>query len=1086
MNQAVHGGELRSRDRDRHGAALPYGAVLFDMDGVVTQTATVHAAAWKQLFDEVLADDRLSGAAEARPFDEDADYRRYVDGRQREDGVVAFLASRGVDVPVGDRDDGPEVWSVHGFGALKNALFLDALNRNGIRAYPGTVALLGRLRDGGIPVGLVTASRNARALLHAAGLEAEFDVIVDGQVAEELILPGKPEPAMFLEAAHRLGVSPQNAVVVEDAVSGIQAGRSGGFGLVVGVDRAGHREQLELAGADIVLGDVSELDLGASRTDPWTLVYVGFDPAHEGHREALTALGNGYMATRGARPERDDDGIHYPGTYLAGIFNRTVATQHGRELEEEHLVNIPNWLPVDVRIGEGPWWSTGDGEVSEERTELDLRRGVLTRRATLVGPEGERLVVVQRRLVSMHNPHLAALETTFTAHGFSGAVGVRVGVDAGVVNSNVRTYAGTRHFADPVFTKTESNIVLCEVWTSQSRIGVALAVRTTFDEGAPVAIHEAENVGGWYRQSFDLQVTDGRPVTMVKITAVVTSRDGAISSPATAALAELSRNDGTFTALLAEHHAAWRRLWHRFGITIDADRQSQLVLNLHVFHLLQTISAHTAALDAGVPARGLHGEGYRGHIFWDELFVFPAIGLRLPQVSRALLEYRWRRLDTARASARKQGLKGALFPWQSGSDGREETPNQLYNARSARWMPDNSSRQRHVGLAVAYNAWQHFQATGDRDWLAARGAELIVEVIRMFASLAERDPETDRYHIAGVMGPDEYHDGYPDSPGAGLRDNAYTNVLVSWVCDRAADVLRELDGHPGDDLADRLGITPEEVSQWSRLGGRLAVPFHADGILSQFDGYEDLLELDWPGYRAKYGNIGRLDLILEAENDATNRYKLAKQADVLMLIYLLGPAGVTNQLHRLGYQFSEPELERTVEYYLARTADGSTLSRVVHASVLSRFDEARAWSVFREALVADLDDTQGGTTREGIHLGAMSGTVDIIMRAFAGLQTDADALTFDPRPPVHLGRAGFQVQYRGHLIDVSMSAENLSIRVQLGSAPPVRIGVTGTYVMLAGGEGEDFALPSANGRNVPVTANKENNAPAKRKSTQWI
>jgi trehalose/maltose hydrolase-like predicted phosphorylase len=875
---------------------------------------------------------------------------------------------------------------------------------------------------------------------------------------------------MFLEAARRLGVPPQRAAVVEDAVPGVEAGRRGGFALVVGIDRAGHREQLELAGADVVVGDVAELDLGSARTDPWTLAYEGFDPVHEGHREALTALGNGYMATRGAHPERSDDGVHYPGSYLAGVYNRTTGLVHGRELEEEHLVNIPNWLPVDVRIGGGPWWSTGGMAASRERSELDLRRGVLTRRATLTGPDGEQLEIVQRRLVSMADPHLAALETTFTARGFSGTVGIRTGIDARVANTNVPAYAGTgqRHLAAPAFTEPDSTTVLCEVETSQSRIRIALALRTVFDAAAAVRPRGTENGGGRHRRRFDLQLSAGQPATMTKTVAVVTSRDAAVSSPAAAAQSELSRHHG-FGTLLEGHAAAWRRLWDRFALALDADRQSQLVLNLHVFHLLQAVSQHTAGLDAGVPARGLHGEGYRGHVFWDELFVLPVLGQRLPEVSRGLLEYRWRRLDAARAAASAGGLKGALFPWQSGSDGREETPRQLYNPRSGRWMPDNSSRQRHVGLAVAHNAWQHFQTTGDRDWLAARGAELIIEVTRMFASLATADPRDGRYHVAGVMGPDEYHDGPPWAPGAGLRDNAYTNVMLSWLCDRAGDVLRELAGHPGDDLADRLGISPEETGHWSRLAGGLAVPFHADGIISQFDGYGDLAELDWAAYRARYGNIGRLDLILEAEDDTTNRYKLAKQADVLMLVYLLGPEGVLDQLRRLGYPSTAPDLARTVEYYLSRTAHGSTLSRVVHASVLSRFDGARGWQVFREALVADLDDTQGGTTREGIHLGAMAGTADILVRAFAGLQLKAGALVFDPRMPARLGAVGFQMQYRGHRIDVSLRTGCLRVQLQPCTAPPIRIVVAGDCALLAGGEEKAFPLappvPAREGRH---------------------
>lgn len=238
----------------------------------------------------------------------------------------------------------------------------------------------------------------------------------------------------------------------------------------------------------------------------------------------------------------------------------------------------------------------------------------------------------------------------------------------------------------------------------------------------------------------------------------------------------------------------------------------------------------------------------------------------------------------------------------------------LFNIRSGRWMPDNSHRQRHVGLAVAVNAWQYYQATGDAAWLAERGADLIIEVARFFTALASHDTAEDRYHIRGVMGPDEYHDGYPDDPGAGLSDNAYTNVLTAWVCRRAVDVLREVAGHGCDDVHARLGIRPEEAAAWGELSRRLSVPFLPDGVIAQFAGYGELAELDWDDYRRRYGSIGRLDLILEAEGDSTNRYKLAKQADVLMLAYLLGPDELLGMLDRLGYPTTSQILSRTVDY----------------------------------------------------------------------------------------------------------------------------------------------------------------------------
>ncbi|MEU7143949.1 beta-phosphoglucomutase family hydrolase [Nocardia sp. NPDC046473] len=1053
------------------GARPPYDAVLFDMDGVVTDTATVHAAAWKQLFDNVLRDHRLIAAIPQRPFD-DEDYSRLVDGRARIDGVTAFLSSRGIDLPLGNEDDPDDAWTDHGLANRKNTIFLELIAQQGVRAFPGTVDLVCRLRAGGVPTGLVTASRNARAILAAAGLTDLFDAIVDGTVAEKLSLPGKPDPALFLEAARRLGVPPARAVVIEDAPSGVRAGAAGGFGLVVGIDRRLRPDGLAAAGADLVVHDVAELDLGVLLTDPWLLSYGGSDSAHEGQREALTTLSNGYLGTRGAAPEYPSGGAHYPGTYLAGVYNRRTGTVAGHEVEDEQLVNIPNWLPVDIGLG-GVWWSDGALAIRNERRDLDLRTGVLSRTALLVEPQGRTLLVTQRRLVSLARPHIAALETTLVPQGWSGRVEVRSGIDAGVTNANVADcppftqHQLTRIEAEPV----DSRTFVVQAETSSSRVRIAVAARTSVPGDFAAAAPIAENDGAeHYSQRFPVTVRDGQPTVIDKIVAIVTSRDSAIAAPASGAIAELDRAPATFTALRFKHERVWAAQWDRLAIELDGiDTQTKLVLDLHLFHLAQTVTEHTAELDAGVPARGLHGEGYRGHVFWDELFVMPLLTLYRPEVAKAVLRYRSRRLPAARFAAAEQGLAGALFPWQSGSEGREETPTQLFNPRSKRWMPDNSRRQRHVGLAIAYNAWQFYECTGDLDWLAEHGAELIIEVARLFTAMARYDATADRYHLDGVMGPDEFHDGYPDAPGVGLRDNAYTNVLTAWVCRKAVESLDLLTGHARETLCRRIDIDdPAEYDQWSHLAMRMAVPFH-DGVLSQFDGYADLAEFDWDTYRHRYGNIGRLDLILEAEGDSTNRYKLSKQADVLMLVYLLGPGRLLELLERLGYPCTHETLDRTLDYYLRRTADGSTLSEVVHASVLARMRPDQAWSVFEQALVADLDDTQGGTTKYGIHLGAMAGTVDIVIRAFAGMRCHRDRLLFDPRLPPRLTGVRFGVYYRGQRIDVVLDHHRLRLTSRPGAIDTaIDIDVAGIESTLGAGQVREFDLTPVTDDRLPI------------------
>ena len=928
-----------------------------------------------------------------------------------------------------------------------------------VGVFPETASLLQRLRAGKVPVGLVSQSRVAHTIMTAAGIDDMFDAVVDGHFVDLSNSASDAQAEMLLEAIRRLGVSPAKTAVIEDSVAGIDAGRRAGFGFVVGVDRSGQRDVLEAAGADIVVDDVGELDLGESRVHPWKLSYDGFDPAHEGHREALTALGNGYMATRGANPESTDDATHYPATYLAGIYNTATSIVHGQRVEEEQIVNVPNWLPFDIQIEDGGWWSEGTYSATAEHRELDLRAAVLTRTVRLGDGHGRRLEVVQRRMVSMDNPHLALLRTTITPLGFSGRVTIRSGIDAGVRNANVQRdkHHGSRHLTSFRSVVHGDGVVACEAETSSSHIRIAVALRIDVAGAEPEDGRSQSGPRG-HQHEFALSVRDGHAITITKTVAVVTSRDAAIASPVSAALAELRRSPRRAEELFARHEAAWRRLWSRFEIDIDADKHCQLVLNLHVFHTLQSISPHTADLDAGVPARGLHGEGYRGHVFWDELFVLPVIGLRMPHVTRALLDYRWRRLPAARQIARSEGAKGASFPWQSASAGTEQTPASHYSPLSGRWINDHSALQKHVSLVVAYDSWQYFQRTGDLSWLAERGAELIIEVARYFTSVATFEQQDERLHIAGVMGPDEYHDGYPDAPGRGLRDNTYTNVLAAWVCDRAADCLALLDGHPAEALRDRMRIADDEIAHWTAMSTTLAVPFAPDGVLDQFDGFHRLAELDWEGYRSRYQDLGRIDLILEAENDTPARYKLTKQPDMLMLLYLLGRDGLLQQLRRLGYRFSAEDLSLTLEYYLQRTVHGSTLSRVAHAAILADVDSTRAWSVYRAALMADLDDTQGGTTSEGIHLGAMAGTAGLTIHSFAGLRTEGGTLRLAPHLPSRIRRLRFEVLYRGHRIDVGLDQAGVDVSLHRSTAEPIRVVVGDVDERMRGGDAHRFTV----------------------------
>ena len=791
----------------------------------------------------------------------------------------------------------------------------------------------------------------------------------------------------------------------------------------------------------------------AVEAGPWTLSYEGFDPALEGRREALFTLGNGYFATRGAVPEAVADGVHYPGTYLAGGYNRLTTEIAGRAVENENLVNWPNWLPLAVRPDDGAceWFSPRSAdELVQYRQDLDLRRGLYRRCVRFRDAVGRVTRLEECRFVHMREKHVAGLRFRLTAENWSGRLVVRSAIDGRATNAGVLRYRpfDGRHIEILDSAAVGSDTILIEAQTLQSRLQVVEAARTRLYRRDQASEQDWRSVREpcFIGQELTLTLAQGESVDIEKIVALYTSRDRAISDARTEALTTLSRA-GRFSDLVRSHTLGWVQLWRscdlRFMRVRSDDHHTHRIVRLHIFHLLQTISPHITDLDAGVPARGWTGEAYRGHIFWDELFIFPFLNHRLPKLTRSLLLYRWRRLPEARWAARKAGYRGAMFPWQSGSNGREETDLMFLNPRSGGWIRDNTSLQRHVNAAIVFNVWQYYCATGDSEFLYDFGAELMLEIARFWSSIAHWNPGRARYEIRGVMGPDEFHDAYPGADTPGLNNNAYTNVMAAWSLERALRLFDILPDERCRELCGTLRLDRTERETWRDISRKMFVPFHGDGIISQFERYEELEEFDWEGYRRRYGNIMRLDLILEAEGDTPNRYKLSKQADVLMLFYLFSSEALVDIFARLGYPFDGSMIPKNIDYYLQRTSHGSTLSGIVDAWVLSRSSRRRSWALFKQALHSDIGDIQGGTTAEGIHLGAMAGTVDLIQRCYTGIELRDDELWFNPVLPDELTRLSFQVRYRRHSLHVDITNDVLSVASEPASIDPVTIRLKG-------------------------------------------
>jgi trehalose/maltose hydrolase-like predicted phosphorylase len=396
------------------------------------------------------------------------------------------------------------------------------------------------------------------------------------------------------------------------------------------------------------------------------------------------------------------------------------------------------------------------------------------------------------------------------------------------------------------------------------------------------------------------------------------------------------------------------------------------------------------------------------------MFILPFYTLHRPELAKQLLAYRYRRLPMARKNAEAEGYAGAMYPWQSASKGDEQSQFTHLNPITKTWDPDNSRLQRHVSLDIAYNVWFYYHVTQDRDFLTHYGMEMLLSIAAFWISKADYDQANGRYNISGVMGPDEFHENYPNSTTAGLKNNAYTNIMVAWLFDTITTLRAQMPQAAFQAAAQAAQFDSTAEQALTTISHQLTLEINRRGIIAQFEGYFNLPTLDFQAYRQKYGDIARMDRILKAESKTPDAYQVAKQTDALMAFYNFDVTTVQKIIEKMGYQLPKEYLTHNIQYYLARTTHGSTLSRIVYA-VLNQLDDNDddAWKLFSEALASDYYDIQGGTTAEGIHLGVMCATLNLTTRNFGGVNPLGAHLQVNPRLPEHWQTLKFKHLFRG-------------------------------------------------------------------------
>src|SRR5215472_12515957 len=726
----------------------------------------------------------------------------------------------------------------------------------------------------------------------------------------------------------------------------------------------------------------------------WVLAAEGFDPLREAIYESRFSISNGLLGLRAGRlVGRGERWVVPQRAYLAGLFDIP-----GRDHPIPALVPAPGWRQIRIMLPDGPLLHH-PAEAISHRTTLDMRRGVLLTGCRLIDHPSIAVRVRTLQLLSLSERAIGlqvielkiedgeievAVEASFDGLGF-GLKSERIEQDLGVWRTK---YSG-------------------------KRVAMAAGLSSQID-GSEIA----PTMSGPFMWSWHWKTRPGQIVCVAGMVAVARG-DTQDADPGRVAREKLgvARQVG-WRKVVEEHEAAWSDWWRTSDIEVGGDPAAEQALRFAVYHL--TSAANPADERVSIGARGLTGDDYHGHVFWDtEIYLLPFYIFTWPEAARALLMYRFRTIDGARQKAAQMGWRGAMYAWESADTGAEATPEQVVG-------PDGrivdilcGKQEQHITADIAYAVWQYWQATEDEDFLLDAGAEILLETGRFWASRAQLEPDG-RRHIRGIIGPDEYHEH--------VDDNAYTNLMARWNIRRAIDIaalLRDRWPERWGALAARLGLNGAELSRWREVADTLVSGFDAAaGIYEQFTGFFALEDIDLAQYA---GRTVAMDVVVG--RDRVKRSQVLKQADVVALLALLPE------------EFDVPTKATNFRYYEARCAHDSSLSRPMHALPAARLGNIDlALRYFHETVATDLADT-AGVSAGGVHIAALGGLWQVAILGFAGVALQGGTLSFNPHLPADWHSLAFRVQWRGRRVRIRIEQSGRMVNATLEAGESLMIAV---------------------------------------------
>jgi len=755
--------------------------------------------------------------------------------------------------------------------------------------------------------------------------------------------------------------------------------------------------------------------------DEWNIIEKGFHPEFLAQLETMLALGNGYLGMRGC-PEEGGPNTENS-TLINGFYETSPIVYpedaYGFAKTGQTIVGVTDSKTIKLFVDDEPFWLPNANLLRYDR-RLNMKSGTLDREILWETPAGKQVLITSRRLVSFANRHVAAISyrVTLLNAAASLVISSEMAAPEPGAHADPNDPRQTRIFAGRVLHHRTSyakdrRIVLCHA-TEKSRLTLTCATDHMLETSCPYA-HKVSYTEDFGQVAFTIEARPDCPINLTKFMIYHTSPTASAEELCGRAEWTMDRvaTQG-FQQLLSSQEQYMHDFWRRSDVRVRDIREErtkrstveiQQAVRFNLFHILQ---ASARAEDTGVPAKGLTGQAYEGHYFWDtETYLLPFLIYTSPRIAKNLLTFRYKMLPQARARARQLGHRGAMFPWRTIS-GEEASP--YYAAGTAQY---------HINADIMYALRKYVQATGDEAFLQDCGAEMLVETARLWLSLGfYSDAKGGKFCVNSVTGPDEYN--------TVVNNNAYTNLMARENLRYAAqtvEALRATDPDAYSTLVHKTALEPSEVEAWIRAADSMYVPYDEKlKIIPQDDSFLDREPWDF-----KNTPHDHYPLLLFYHPLNIYRKQVIKQADVVLAMFLLGDA------------FSAEEKKRNFEFYDPLTTGDSSLSSCVEAIIATQVgDIEKAIRYGVAALLMDLADV-GGNVKDGCHIASMGGTWMMLTYGLGGMRDDDGMLSFWPRrAPEDNAILRFPVTYRGQMLDVEIGLQKVEYTLREGDHLVIR------------------------------------------------